>query len=529
MKKLISILLCVAMLLSVATAVFATDAETDTPKEIATSATLDFKNVANRTKYDETQAVWAQNGITVTSEMNYQENSLGETVPLIASTVPNKDAAKYDGQYFRCYQQNRLTVEYAGMKSIVFTSNTESAAKKLFESIPQYPGLSVVREAAVVTVTFSNPKDIFEIEYATGNINLVTMEVIAWTSTDVATAEQDYATFTIKDLTLTTQRWAYNKEVAKGDAWNYLFLVYDKGFTGTIEFTDDGVAAIVGTDGKLSRIYANNIANNMDYTHFANGKIVSTKNGKVDGEVVDNGQEYGATGQPKYAGYALTQLKEGELLIIFPVCKDTQIHEGVVMARKMWGKVQADWSLTDHYFGEEVVITGIDLPSKPNVDQEAADTVNAQIEAIGEVTLEKEAAITAARAAYEALTDAQKALVTKLETLTAAEKTLADLKAAADQEAADKAAADAVIAKIEAIGEVTKESKEAIEAARAAYNALTDAQKKLVNNLETLTNAENTLEALNKLPTTGDNVVLFFALLALSMTAMVVLVSKKTF
>ena len=89
MKKLISILLCVAMLLSVATAVFATDAETDTPKEIATSATLDFKNVANRTKYDETQAVWAQNGITVTSEMNYQKNSLGETVPLVASTVPN--------------------------------------------------------------------------------------------------------------------------------------------------------------------------------------------------------------------------------------------------------------------------------------------------------------------------------------------------------------------------------------------------------------------------------------------------------
>ena len=63
-----------------------------------------------------------------------------------------------------------------------------------------------------------------------------------------------------------------------------------------------------------------------------------------------------------------------------------------------------------------------------NPDQEAADAVIELIDAIGEVTLNSEAAITAARAAYDALTDAQKALVTKLDVLVAAEAALEALK-----------------------------------------------------------------------------------------------------
>ena len=69
-------------------------------------------------------------------------------------------------------------------------------------------------------------------------------------------------------------------------------------------------------------------------------------------------------------------------------------------------------------------------PEEPEVnpDEEAAAAVDSLIEAIGEVTLEDEAAIVAARAAYEALTDAQKALVTKLEVLAEAEAALEILK-----------------------------------------------------------------------------------------------------
>lgn len=136
------------------------------------------------------------------------------------------------------------------------------------------------------------------------------------------------------------------------------------------------------------------------------------------------------------------------------------------------------------------------LVDQAAVDQAAADDAMGKITAIGEVayTPESKALIDAAREAYNALTDAQKALVTNLETLTTAETTYGNLKAAAEKAAADKLAADDVIAKITAIGEVayTTESKALIDAAREAYTALTEDQKALVNNYEVLTTAETT-------------------------------------
>ena len=67
--------------------------------------------------------------------------------------------------------------------------------------------------------------------------------------------------------------------------------------------------------------------------------------------------------------------------------------------------------------------------AREEADKAAAEAVDSKITAIGVVTLDSEDAITDARAAYEALTDAQKELVTKLNVLTAAEETLAQLKA----------------------------------------------------------------------------------------------------
>jgi hypothetical protein len=85
-------------------------------------------------------------------------------------------------------------------------------------------------------------------------------------------------------------------------------------------------------------------------------------------------------------------------------------------------------------------------------NQEAADEVIALINAIGEpVTLDSEAAIAAARAAYDALTDAQKALVNNYETLQLAEGQYAALQLAADMTAfeayktAKKSAMDALL------------------------------------------------------------------------------------
>ena len=150
-----------------------------------------------------------------------------------------------------------------------------------------------------------------------------------------------------------------------------------------------------------------------------------------------------------------------------------------------------------------------------------------KIAAIGTVTLESEEAIAVARAAYDALTDGQKASV-DITALTEAEAKLGELKAAAEKAAADKAAADAVIAQIEAIGVVKLESKDAIAAARAAYEALTAEQKALVTNLKVLTAAEASLAALEN-PKTGETVpmALVAGILALSAAAAVALLAEN--
>ena len=121
-------------------------------------------------------------------------------------------------------------------------------------------------------------------------------------------------------------------------------------------------------------------------------------------------------------------------------------------------------------------------------DEVATKAVEDKIDAIGTVTLSSENKIKEARNAYEALTDIQKALVSNLDKLESAEKALAGLK--------DEAAADAVEKLIDAIGTVTLDSEDKITAARNAYDALTEAQKKLVENYKTLTDAESKLNEL---------------------------------
>ena len=120
-------------------------------------------------------------------------------------------------------------------------------------------------------------------------------------------------------------------------------------------------------------------------------------------------------------------------------------------------------------------------------DLEAADAVEKLIDAIGTVTLDSEEAIKAARGAYDALTEEQKAQVGNYQTLLDAEAKLADLQAA-----------DGVEKLIDAMGTVTLDSEEAIKAARDAYDALTDAQKELVGNYQTLLDAEAKLAQLKK-------------------------------
>ena len=134
------------------------------------------------------------------------------------------------------------------------------------------------------------------------------------------------------------------------------------------------------------------------------------------------------------------------------------------------------------------------------LQKESADAVAAVVEkinALNTIDLDSKATIEAARAAYNALANEQRAQITNIDKLDAAEVAYEELLT-------NQTVAKAVADKIAAIGTVTKESKTAIEEARAAYNALTDSQKLMVENLQTLEKAEAELKKLNEKSEGGD-------------------------
>lgn len=121
-----------------------------------------------------------------------------------------------------------------------------------------------------------------------------------------------------------------------------------------------------------------------------------------------------------------------------------------------------------------------------------------QIDAIGDVTIEKENAIKEARMGYDALSEDQKNKVSNYELLTQAETKLSELKKEEENSKTDKNAAAEVEKKIDTIGTVTKDSGDIIKEARTAYDALTATQKALVSNVNVLTTAEEAYKKLNR-------------------------------
>ena len=136
-------------------------------------------------------------------------------------------------------------------------------------------------------------------------------------------------------------------------------------------------------------------------------------------------------------------------------------------------------------------------------DAEAAAVVSEQLNVLGDaesITLDDKSAVEAARAAYDALTKDQKALVDEdaLAKLTAAEDKITALEKDAQGEAAIAAAEKAMFA-LPDKANVTLKDAEAVEAARAAYDALTEDQQAAVDAkaVQRLTEAEAKIEALS--------------------------------
>ena len=137
-------------------------------------------------------------------------------------------------------------------------------------------------------------------------------------------------------------------------------------------------------------------------------------------------------------------------------------------------------------------------PTETPSDQDAADAVAALINALPEtIEVDDESDITAAREAYDALSDEAKALVSAevLSVLTAAEASIGEIKAGI----ANQAAADTVTALISGLSAtVTLDDADDVVAAGQAYDGLTAAQKELISSENTakLTAARETIATL---------------------------------
>lgn len=134
-----------------------------------------------------------------------------------------------------------------------------------------------------------------------------------------------------------------------------------------------------------------------------------------------------------------------------------------------------------------------------NPDQAAAEPVKAEIAALpakANIKLSDKPAVVQARTQYDALTDAQKALVGDIAKLTEAEQTIAELEtqAALDEQAAAPVRAE--IAALPAKADIKLTDEPAVTSARAHYDGLTDSQKKQVVDIGKLTDAENMIRDL---------------------------------
>ena len=210
-------------------------------------------------------------------------------------------------------------------------------------------------------------------------------------------------------------------------------------------------------------------------------------------------------------------------------------------------------------------------------DLRAADEVNTLIDSIGDVVdiTESKNKIDAARKAYDALSTAQQGLVTNYETLTSAEVSYIDLKVAKEAEgainalpatdditASDKAKVQAaqakydamtpaqkemvsatVVAKLEAAGNMvaTQEvivsigainasnpDKAKVAEARAAYDALTPEQKAKVTNYAALTAAEDQLANSNKSSGLGAGFIVGVTMASIVVTLLIVMLVLVT-
>ena len=121
---------------------------------------ISFDDRAQRTVFTAEQQVWVQNGITVTNDKAGSSN----------------DVADYAAPA-RFYKSSKVTVECAGMKTIVVNCNTPTYADALKNSIVAAEGVTVTVNGTAVTVEFAAAVDAVVIEALTAQVRVNSIDI----------------------------------------------------------------------------------------------------------------------------------------------------------------------------------------------------------------------------------------------------------------------------------------------------------------------------------------------------------------
>lgn len=150
------------------------------------------------------------------------------------------------------------------------------------------------------------------------------------------TFEAQAYTFTVgeKTFTVTEDKYAYNKELAAGEAAKMKMVVFTKAFTGNVVINGYGAAVVIDQYGTLVKV--------------------------IDGA---NGGLYDATGKTTekvnantYANDAFAALADGEILVVFP-------NDGSNAADS--ARTFALGLRTDGSIGKKVTLTGFNFAEEP--------------------------------------------------------------------------------------------------------------------------------------------------------------------
>ena len=132
-----------------------------TTPPVAGEVTISFADKANRTKFDSSVQIWAQNGITITN------NKAGSSSPVADYANPA-----------RFYKGSELIIAYSGITKIVIECNSASYAADCQKALTA-AGATTTINGNNVTITFAQPVNSFTFSLSEGQVRANSITVYA--------------------------------------------------------------------------------------------------------------------------------------------------------------------------------------------------------------------------------------------------------------------------------------------------------------------------------------------------------------